>query len=84
VRVDLPRCPLGALTPGERPTVPRVFRGGAAVASGPGNTTVDSVFAFVVVAIVAGAAGVGLHFYWNFALAALIAVFLFMRRAARF
>jgi hypothetical protein len=50
----------------------------------PAASGVHPLFAATVVALVAGAAGVGLYYWWKFALAALLALFLFMRRAARF
>lgn len=81
VRVDLPRCPLGALTPMERPAVPR-GAGSVATAAEPAST-VDPLFAGFVVLLLATAAGVGLYFYWKYALAGLLALFLFMRRAMR-
>jgi DNA helicase HerA-like ATPase len=84
VRVDLPRCPLGALLPAERPPGPRAAGSAAAPVNRPAASGVHPLFAAAVVALVAGAAGVGLYYWWKFALAALLALFLFMRRVARF
>ncbi|MDP2356889.1 MAG: DUF853 family protein, partial [Beijerinckiaceae bacterium] len=83
VRVDLPRCPLGALLPAERPPVARVPGGVVALANRPASN-VHPVFAGLVVALVITAAGVGLFYYWEYILAVLLALFLFMRSAARF
>lgn len=86
VRVDLPRCPLGALLPAERPPVPRLPGQGAIAgrAAGEPPAGLHPLFAAVAVALVAGAAGVGLFYYWKYALAGLLALLLFMRRAARY
>jgi len=81
VRVDMPRCPLGALWPNEWPPAPHLA-GSIGSAAQPARA-VNPLFAGFVVCLIATAAGAGLYFYWKYALAALLALFLFMRRAAR-
>lgn len=82
VKVDLPRCPMGALLPSERPPLPRGADSPAAVVNREAST-VNPVFAGAAVLLLAGGSGVLLYFYWQWALAALIAMFFFMRRLAR-
>lgn len=81
VRVDLPRCPLGALSAAERPAVPHAA-GSSDKASQPAST-VDPLFAGVVVCLLAAGVGLGLYFYWQWALAGLIAFSFLLSRATR-
>ncbi|MDP2374397.1 helicase HerA-like domain-containing protein [Reyranella sp.] len=82
VRVKLPRCPLGPLLPTERPPVHKLAAWPSSVVSGS-QSTVDPVFAFVVLCVVLCGAGLVLYFWWKPVVAALIALFFFLRRATR-
>lgn len=87
VRVNLPRCPLGPLERAERPRVTalpgrRVDHAGPAAGDLVGHN-VNPFFAGAVVLLAAGAAGLALYFWWEWAIAIALAGFLFLRRAIR-